>query len=57
MADHESAETWTERVRADLEMADHDRVTHGDAESGFGRNSKLGRYGGRSGARSGSLGS
>jgi hypothetical protein len=30
---------------------------HGGAESGFGGNSKLGRYSGRSGARSGSLGS
>jgi hypothetical protein len=38
-------------------MADHDGVTHGGTKSGFGGNSKLGCYGGRSGARAGALAS
>jgi hypothetical protein len=53
----ESAETQTRRARADLEVADHDGVTRGGAESGFGENPKYGRYGGRSEARAGALAS
>jgi hypothetical protein len=38
-------------------MADHDGVTHGGVESGFGGKAKLGRYGGRSEARAGAMAS
>ena len=41
----------------DLEVVEHDEVTHGDAKSGLGGNPKLGRYGGRSEARAGALAS